>query len=177
VDLLSNKNIESLILDAKGGDEDAFYELYEHLNKPLFAFVLARTSSREDALDILQDVFIDLWRSFSKFKYSSDKQFYAFVYKISRRKLSKYYNNSVSHDEFDERFVKHNYEIDTEDYRLLKKAIGQLDEKYREVLELRYWADLSFSDIAQILDSQESATKVRHHRAIKKLNEILKKYG
>lgn len=160
------------------GREQVFYNIYSDLQPPLFGFLVARSKSREDAKDLLQDIFIDLWRSLKHFQYRSDKQFYAMVFKIARRKLSRYYQKSKITLEFDEKYYQDNYQEFPEDHRFLFKGLGKLSDKYRIVLELRYWSQLSFREIADRLGDKENNIKVRHHRAIKKMAEILEEsYG
>jgi RNA polymerase sigma-70 factor, ECF subfamily len=170
------ENLKTLVLLSSDGDASSFQQLYEQLSDRLFKFVLSRCSSREDALDITQDIFIDIWKALPKFKYSTDAEFYSFIFTIARRKLSKYYRFKKQVVEFDEKYIKENYEFQPEDAWLFEKVIPQLKEKYRQVLQLRYWSDFSFAQIADSLDQKESTVKVQHHRAIKQLSEIMKNY-
>lgn len=176
MELQSDDNLERLI-DASGkGDEHAFEELYTSLSQQMFGFIAARTNSRDDAKDVLQGVFIDVWRALPRFTYSSDKEFYSFVYKIARRKLARYYNSRVHVVEYTEEYMKENYEtIHTESMNLLP-IMQKLKPKYREVLELRYWSHLPFADIAKFLKTQETTVKVRHHRALKQLKALMSTY-
>lgn len=172
----NKENLKGLVLLSAGGDENSFRQLYELLSDQLFRFILIRCSSREETLDLLQDVFLDIWKALPKFKYSSDAEFYSFVFTIARRKLSKYYRFRKQIIEFDEKYIKENYEINSEDYWLFEKVIPKLKEKYRQVLQLRYWSDFSFAQIAESLDLKESTVKVQHHRAIKQLASIMEEY-
>ncbi len=175
---LSN-NIEKLVQSIAQGDTDAYHELYNQLHKPLFGFVVARTSSREDAKDVLQDVFIDLWHALQKFSYHSDKQFFSFVYTIAKRKLARYYKShikTVPLPLIDENLTEC-YEITDIDTMAILKVLSKLKPKYREVIELRYISDLKFVDIAKFLNTKETTVKVRHHRALKQLNVLLQEYG
>lgn len=169
-------NLKGLILSSAQGDNNSFHQLYEHLSDQLFRFILARCQSRQDALDLLQDIFIDLWKAIVKFKYSSDQEFYGFVYKIARRKLAKYYKSNPKIVEFNEEYIKENLEIDFQDDWIITKVLPRIKTKYRQVLELRYWSDFSFAQIAKALDLKESTVKVQHHRAIKQLNKIMQDY-
>ena len=172
----SELSLEKLIVTSKAGDIHAFHELYERLSQPVFGFVVARTNSRDDAKDILQDTFIDIWRALPKFSYSSDKELYSFVYTIAKRKLARYYKSQDKTIQYTEQHVKENYEsMDAESMSFLP-IIQKLKPKYREVLELRYWSQLPFADIAKFLKTQETTVKVRHHRALAKLKTLIIKY-
>ncbi len=172
----SNNNLEELIGLCAQGDTATYKELYEHLHKPLFGFIVARTGNREDAKDILQDVFVDLWNALSKFSYRSEKQFYGFVFTIAKRKLARYYDSRNDTIDITEQHITDNYGPCDYDLTFILKVVKKLKPKYREVLELRYWSDLTFKDIARFLKSKETTVKVRHHRALKQLDDLLKEY-
>lgn len=163
---------KELLEQCQQGEQEAFYGLYQILHPPLFRFLLARTRIREDAQDILQDLFLDLWRSLAKFNYKNEAQFYGFVYKIARRKLSKYYQNKPT-EELAADNILANYEFFPEDFGEIRKAVNFLEDKYREVIELRYWSQMSFREIATTLGLRENNAKVRHHRALQKMQELL----
>jgi len=176
VSLQSELSLEQIIKTSKAGDMNAFHELYERLSQPLFGFVTARTNSRDDAKDVLQDIFIDVWRALPKFSYSSDKELYSFVYTVAKRKLARYYDSQGKTIQYTEQHVQENYEsMDAESMSFLP-IIQKLKPKYREVLELRYWSQLPFADIAKFLKTQETTVKVRHHRALQQLEALLVNY-
>jgi len=169
-------NLKQLVEASKMGNEDAFYKLYSILNQPIFGFVASRTNSRDDARDVLQSVFVDVWRALPKFSYSSEKQFYSFVYKIARRKLARYYETQGKTIELTEEHMKENYELMSDESTQFLPVMQKLKPKYREVLELRYWANLPFAEIAKFLKTGEGTVKVRHHRALKKLEILMATY-
>ncbi|MCK5095744.1 MAG: sigma-70 family RNA polymerase sigma factor [Candidatus Pacebacteria bacterium] len=177
--LPKEKTLENLVISSVKGDERAFRFLYERLNDPLFKYILSRTKDRDDATDILQDVFVDLWRALDTFTYTSDGQFYGFVFTITKRKLGKHYKNKKVFREIDENLLENSYKMDVEfadDARILMKAIEELKEKYRTVIKLRYWSGLTFPEMGKLLGDKETTVKVRHHRALKLLEDILKTY-
>jgi len=177
VSLPTEKTLKDLVISSIDGDEYAFHLLYERLNNTLFKYILARTKDRDDATDILQEVFIDLWRAFENFNYSSDGQFYGFVFIITKRKLGRHYKNKKVHDEYDENSLEQSFELDVEhrdDMRVLVQAVNRLTDKYRSVIELRYWSGLTFGEIGKLVGDKETTVKVRHHRALKLLETILK---
>ena len=179
VGLSQKKNVENLIILSAQGDEVAFRGLYECLNDTLFKYIASRTKNRDDALDLLQDVFIDLWKALQKFSYRSEGQFYGFIFKITKRKLSKHYQANRTTLELDENALEQSYEMDIElndNARIMKKVVSGLKEKNRVVIELRYWSGLTFSEIGTLLNCKETTVKVRHHRALKTLKEAMKKY-
>jgi len=163
------RQLQSLIEDVQNGNEDAFGEIFKWLSGRLFAYVLSHTAHREDALDIVQEVFIDIWKGLGTFQYKSDEQFYGFVFTITKRKLYKRYKNKHIVVSLEEDMVHESYEMKTEDYRHLLVHVNDLPTKYQDVLKLRYWSDMPFGEIAAMLGVKETTAKVWHHRALKKL--------
>ena len=168
--------METLVNNAKTGDKVAFRALYEELSNPVFLFVRARTKSRDDAIDVLQEVFVDFWKSLDRFEFLSEKELRAYLYTIASRKLFKLYKFkrvTVAFEEVEDFLVQ----PANEDLRLevisIQETIKTLHKKDREILELRHFAGLPFGEIALLLKSTENAMKVRHHRALRKLKSLL----
>ena len=134
-----------------------------------FTYALAHTRSRDDALDLVQDTFIDLWNGINKFNYRNDESFYGFVFLILKRKLYRHYGKRVNTVELDEKYITENYVLEVEDYRYLEKMMKTLPQKYQELLKLRYWSAFSFKEISAVMNVKEGTLKVWHHRAINKL--------
>ena len=68
------------------------------LSDRLFSYALAHTRNRDDALDLVQDTFIDLWGGLKKFKYKNDESFYGFVFLVLKRKLYRHYKKQPAND-------------------------------------------------------------------------------
>lgn len=166
-------NLENLVGEAKKGNTDAFREIFDQFVDKLYGYALSRTSNRQDALDIVQETFVDLWSAIEKFKYKSEAEFSGFVFKILKRKIAKRYakkRDDVSIENLD---LGDGYRMEIEDYRYVVRGVDGLPKKYGEVVRLRYWSDLSFKEIAEMLNINEGAAKVRHQRAVEKLKEKL----
>lgn len=168
-----------LVAKAKDGDREAFHEIFELLSDKLFAYALSHTKSREDALDITQETFIDIWAALPRFTYKGRNSFYAFIFTIIKRKLARYYKTKKTRNEvpFDESQINESYEMKINDFLGISRLITALPGKYQEVLRLRYWSALPFSMIAVYLDVTEGTAKVWHHRALKKMQSLLDKEG
>jgi RNA polymerase sigma-70 factor (ECF subfamily) len=168
--------IAELVQLCSQGDTKAFSRLYEHLNQKIFGFLVSRLPERVDAMDIMQDIFLDLWQALTRFTYKSDKQFYSFVFIIAKRKISKFYHNRKLTVEFSDEYVQGNYTTAPVEINNLMQLVNKLKQKYQDVVRLRYWSEMSFSEIGNYLGIGESAAKVRHHRALKQLQSIAKEY-
>ena len=168
--------LAKIITSVKGGDEQAFRRLFDYLHGRVFGYCMSRAQSREEALDLTQDIFIDLWQAMPRFRYKSDGEFYSFVFLIARRKLAKHWRKKRPVVEWDERYVQTNYTLDFETYGPLLRWVQQLKPKYQEVIKLRYWSQLSFGEISAILKIKEGTAKVWHLRAVKRLQILSDKY-
>lgn len=178
----SDHDMRVLITKSTQGDVEACKQLYEHLIDKVHPFVRSRTTTNEQAMDITQDVFIDLFPSLTNFVYQTRGQFYAFVFVITRRKLARHYDETTKRkereaSEFDEAQLPaaDRGEVGYADRHDVMAALQQLDEDAREIVELRHWSRYSFGEIALLKDMTESAVRVRHHRALKTLADTLKK--
>ncbi|MCR4306343.1 MAG: RNA polymerase sigma factor [Candidatus Yonathbacteria bacterium] len=169
------QKLHVLIKDVQDGNEDAFRVIFDRLSARLFAYVLSHTSHRDDALDIVQETFIDVWKGLPTFQYKSDEQFYGFVFVVLKRKIYKRHRSMRDTVSLDEEILHESYEMKTEDYRHLLKHVGKLGESYQDILKLRYWSGMTFTEAAAMLGIKETTAKVWHHRAIKKLQAMLEK--
>lgn len=165
-------------LSLAGKDNAAFKEIYDLTISRVYSFVLLRTKDRAQTLDICQNIYLSFWNSLSNFRYMGEPHFYAFLFKIARRQIWKAKMKSPVTINIDEEIFDISAEDDVhEDYRILLSKISGLKENERLCIELRYFKDLKFQDIAEILNISENNAKVLHHRAINKLKKELKIYG
>jgi RNA polymerase sigma-70 factor (ECF subfamily) len=171
------ENINELVQESASGDSESFKVLYEHLVTKVYAYVRYRLNNEDDAIDLTQEVFVDLYKSLTKFTYLSQEQFYGFVFTITKRKLAKYYADthtqlSKNTSEFDEdQYVEaDNSSTVSAD---IKQALQRLDDIAREIVVLHHWSRYTFPEIATLIHMTESAVRVRHHRALKTLSASL----
>lgn len=158
-------------------DNSAFRQIYDLTINRVYFFVLLRTKNREVALDVCQNVYLSLWQSLGKFRYMGEPHFYAFLFTITRRQLSREWKKKNGQTiDIEEVFDIPGEPEAHEDYRVLLAEMDSLKEEERLCLELRYFEDLKFQDIGDSLGISENYAKVLHHRAIKKLKNKLEIY-
>jgi len=171
----AQSQLENQIKACIAGDSEAFHYIFDYVKDRLFAYILSRAGNREDALDLTQEVFVDLWRALARFQYLSLGQFYAFIFLIARRRLIKFYRSRRIQVELNENnLAEPKVESNFDDHRDLLAGLRSLSRKYQEVLRLRYWSGFSHQEIGKILGAREATIKVWHYRAIQKLKKILK---
>ncbi|MDQ5930847.1 MAG: hypothetical protein QG674_11 [Patescibacteria group bacterium] len=167
--------LQSLVSKAQAGDEESFRVLFSMLSPRVFRFIRPRAKNREDALDVLQETFIDFWKGISFFSYQGDTSLDAFLYKIASRKLNRIFRSwkrDVSLESLED------VEGGSSEQNSLKidvlNALKLLKSTDKEILILRHIEGHSFSEISSLLGKTENTLKVRHHRAILRLRQILR---
>ena len=181
---MTDRSLADLIALAKEGNQDAFRGIFDRLHGRLLAYARGHVTDKESAQDLVQDTMVGIWDALPSFEYRGDESFLAFVFMILKRAIMKTYGKeerkplsleAILEESGDRLMPKETPEY--EDHRTLLRVLGELSEGTRNVLTLRYWSGLSFQEIAQTLEINESAAKVRHHRAMNELRESLAQYG
>lgn len=173
-----SRTLEALVTESVKGDEASFGMLSKAITRPLFPFLCSRTVRREDAFDALQDTLVEVWHALPRFAYRSDASFFKFVFTIGRRRLARIRNMRVHEEPLsDEHDVADTDALENAQHRVIvSKALQTLSGKDKDIVTLRYWSGLSFLEIGTILSMNESAVRVRHHRALHELQDTLTPY-
>lgn len=157
-----------------------FNESYEQFSDAIFRYCLYKTFNRQKALDLTQDTFIKTWEHLSKGKKVENLK--AFLYKVAgnlvidnRRKKKTESLDKMTERGFD---VKNDRDEISAienifENKLALEAIEKLDEKYRDVIILRFVEDMEIKEIAKTIKESENNISVRIHRGLEKLKTIL----
>ena len=169
-----------LMLAVRDGELDALGELFERHHGPLFGFLVKFTGHRNAAEDIAQTVFQRMLKY--RHTYRDDGSFTAWMYHLARRCAADHFRKSnaapTATDPADFRQVADDSPnagdraASRDDHALLHSALGCLDRDDREVLLLSRFQELSFNEIAAVLECSVGAAKVRAHRALRALRDI-----
>jgi RNA polymerase sigma-70 factor, ECF subfamily len=136
----------------------------------------------DDADDITQEVFIKLHDSLKEFR--GDSKFFTYVYRIAMnhslnhiKRSSKINNRKVDLLKAD--LIRNNHIEENIDAKkkssLLEAAISSLPEQQRAVFNLRYYENLSYDEIAEILNRSTGGMKANYFHALKNIGKILKR--
>ena len=185
VDWLPNPAVETntppldhdLMLAVRDGDLDCMGELFERHHGPLFGYLAKLTGNRTAAEDIAQIVFQRMLKY--RHTYRDEGSFTAWMYHLARRCASDHFRKSqpVSVDpselesHADESRRADESAASRDDHALLHRALGRLDRDDREVLLLSRLQELSFAEVAGILECSAGAARVRAHRALRSLRD------
>ena len=165
-------------MDQHTEPEQQFLKLYDEYAAPIFRHCYFRVSSRELAEDLTQEAFMRIWNYLSQEKTIDNPK--AFVYRITDNLIVDYYRKKkelsldvMAEKGFDPAGDGAASILDYAAGREAREVLEQLEPIHREVLLLRYVADLPIRDIASIIGESENVVSVRIHRAIQKLKKIL----
>lgn len=163
--------------------EKVFMESYEDFSDAIFRYALFQTSNHQVALDIAQDTFIKTWQYLQKGE--DIENIKAFLYRVAKNLIIDYRRKKKSYslDEMTEYGVDFETEKDLLEEKELEferqrvlKTIEDVDEKYREILILRYVEEMSIKEIGEVMDKSQNHVSVMIHRGVDKLKKLLKKY-
>lgn len=151
--------------------ECEFISAVERNNQRLFLIALSFTHNHTDSEDILQNVFLKLWKYQKPFEDTShiDKWLTRVCVNESKNYIkSPFKKRSVPLENADSK-----YQFDNEYDHDLFKAVMSLPKKQSTVIHLFYYEDLSVKEIADVLKIKDSAVKTRLHRARTQLKQLL----
>ena len=161
--------------------DEAFRLLLTKYQQKVYWHIRRMVISHDDTDDLVQDVFLKLWKSLSNFR--NDSQLYTWLYRIATNESitflkRKKIRNSVSIDDDDgKNMVKTLAEspyFDGDKAQMkLQKALLTLPEKQRLVFNMKYFDDLKYEDISEILGTSVGALKASFHIAVKKIEQQL----
>jgi RNA polymerase sigma-70 factor (ECF subfamily) len=160
--------------------KEDFLRAYDAYADSIFRFCFFKTSHRDVALDLAQEVFVRLWQQLLREKQIHNVQ--SLLYTIARNLVIDWYRKrkSLSLDELIEGGEQFGVSAHTDIEHAAEAAevlrvIEKLDDAYREVLLLRYVEDLPPREIAVILGESVNAVSVRINRATRKARELLER--
>ncbi len=160
--------------------EKAFNDLLKKYQQKIYWHIRRILINHDDADDVAQDVFIKIWKNLSGFR--MDAQLYTWIYRIATNESITFLNrkklkNNISIDDCDMQLANNltaDHHFDGDKIQLkLQKALLTLPEKQRLVFNMKYFDDLKYEEMSEILGTSVGALKASYHIAVKKIEEIL----
>lgn len=159
--------------------EDGFRLLMNTYKEKIYWHIRRLVISHEDAEDILQETFINVYRYAGTFK--GESHIYTWLYRIATNECIRHFkrvNKQLQKVEMDEKIMNSFETNDTGDEEAIlvkfQKAVLQLPEKQRIVFNMRYYDELSYKEMGEILNSSENALKTNYHYATEKIKAYFK---
>ena len=160
----------------------AFEEMARQYSEQLYWHVRRMVLSHDDAADIMQNVLLKAWTHLDGF--NNDSKLSTWLYRIAVNESLDFLRRqknmtTVSADDADagvaNRLMADRYFDGDETEAQLQEAISQLPEVQRRVFTLRYFDDMKYSDMSQLLDTSEGSLKASYHIAVKKITDFFKR--
>lgn len=177
----TNSNIKeelSHIEAAKRNPAD-FAPLYGRYYKPIFVFVYRRVFDEQCAADIASQVFLKALVNIQKYKFKGFP-FSSWLFRIAVNECNMYFRNKkkvqeVSISESEIKNIMQGAEVEENEDNLQKAldALNELSDKETQLIELRFFEQLSFKQISGIFGITEANAKVRVYRILKKMKKII----
>ena len=173
----------TLVVRAKAGNEAAFAALVRGNMQKVYRSAYAITHNGDDAADIAQETFIRAFRNLARF--DETRPFFPWLYRIARNlcinRIQRITRRETSLPEYD--IVADSHEgpeaavVGADEKIRVRDAVDRLPEQHRRIIELNHFQELSYREIAEILDIPIGTVMSRLFHARKKLRELLESEG
>lgn len=158
----------------------AFQKLLGMYQRPLYNHIRNIVLNHDDADDVLQNTFIKVFKYLKDFK--GDSKLFSWMYRIATNEAITFINqkakrNGLTNEALQSKLVD-NLKADTyfdgnEIQIKLQKAIAVLPEKQQLVFKMKYYEELKYEDISEILGTSVGALKASYHHAVKKIEKFV----
>jgi RNA polymerase sigma-70 factor, ECF subfamily len=164
----------SALTNCIAGDADSFRFIVERYQRQAIGHAMGILGNRDDALDVVQEAFVDAFRSIEKFDLS--RSFYPWFYVLLRNRCYKVLPRVVRSrvdEEQDPDMLAPQSNISIEEIMSLEKALFELSTEAREIVTLKYLDGLSYLEIAELLNIPKGTVMSRLYTARKELQSKL----
>jgi RNA polymerase sigma-70 factor (ECF subfamily) len=158
----------------------ALHHLIEKYQQKLYWQIRKIVIDHDDADDVMQNTFIKVWKGLENFK--EESQLFTWLYRIATNESltflrQKQKQNTISLHPIEYQLSKSLesdvYFVGDDIQKKLQQAILTLPEKQRIVFNMRYYDEMPYEEMSQVLDTSVGALKASYHHAAKKIEEFL----
>ncbi len=177
---MSDNELIALIKD-EHSSRYGFSLLVQQYQEQMYWHIRRMVMDYEDTNDLVQEVFVKVWKGLKTFR--EDASLYTWIYRIAtnecmsflkKRRLHTMLPLLGSHRERAEGLADDPYFTGDEIQRKLQKALMKLPDRQRLVFNMRYYDELPYEHISEILKTSVGALKASYHIAAKKIEDSLK---
>ncbi|RXR19044.1 RNA polymerase sigma factor [Flavobacterium amnicola] len=167
------------LLDPKTQNE-AFRKLVRDYQRPLYAHIRNMVINHDDTDDVLQNTFVKVFQNLKNFK--GESKLYSWVYRIATNEAITFINtrakkSGISSEELKDKMINNlqaDVDYDGDAIQLkLQKAVATLPEKQQLVFKMKYFQELKYEEISEILETSVGGLKASYFHAVKKIEEYL----
>ena len=169
-------------LQSENHKEHAFKELLTLYKERLYWHIRNIVKSHDDADDVLQNTFIKVYKNINTFK--GDSKLYSWMYRIATNESITFINKNakrlqITNEEIQQieinKLTSDVYFEGDQIQLKLQQAIATLPQKQQIVFNMKYFEDVKYKDMSDILETSEGALKASYHIAVKKIESYLTK--
>lgn len=157
-----------------------FNLLVKHYGKQLYMLARRMVIDHDDANDVVQNIFLKAWESLGQFR--EDSKIGTWLYRIAvneslqflrRKKILNFMPFNTLESKLSNSLKDDHYFSGNQIQMKLQKAILKLPEKQRLVFNMRYFDELPYEEMSEILGTSQGALKASYHHALKKIEKNL----
>ncbi len=175
-------NEAKLLEQLKSGSNTdlAFKELVSLYKERLYWHIRNIVKSHDDTDDVLQNTFIKIYKNINNFK--GDSKLFSWMYRIATNESITFINKNarrlqITNEETQQLAINNltsdvYFEGDAIQLKL-QQAIARLPQKQQLVFNMKYFEDIKYKDMSEILETSEGALKASYHIAVKKIENYL----
>ncbi len=158
----------------------AFQKLLRDFQKPLYNHIRAIVLNHDDADDVLQNTFVKVFQNLKNFK--GESKLFSWMYRIATNEAITFINKKAKRSGTTSEAMKtkliENLQADIyfegDEIQLkLQKAIALLPEKQQLVFKMRYYEEIKYENMSEILGTSVGALKASYHHAVKKIEDFM----
>lgn len=163
--------------------ERAYTAIIKKYQEKLYWHIRRMVVDHDDANDVLQNVFIRVWKGLENFR--EDSQLYTWLYRVATNECLTFLEQqkkrgSVSLDDLEGSLsnkikADEHFDFNKLEWKL-QLGIQQLPEKQRIVFNLRYYDEMPYEEMSRVLETSEGALKASYHHAVKKIEDYIKNH-
>ena len=173
----------TLIIELKNPTtkENAFKQLLSLYKERLYWHIRKIVVSHDDTDDVLQNTFIKIFKNIDNFK--QDSKLYSWMYRIATNESITFINKrakekNIDITEYQQKLVSNldsdNWFTGDEIQLILQEAIATLPQKQQLVFNMKYFDEMKYNQISEILETSVGALKASYHIAVKKIEQFIK---
>lgn len=176
MNMTSNEEELARQLQDKSLQRAAFARVVSIYSEPIYWQIRRIVLSHDDANDLLQNTFIKAWTNLDAFR--GDSKISTWLYRIAINGSLNFVQKQKNHFSLDEDssvvdFLMSDEFFDGDELQAqLQEVIARLPEKQRLVFQMKYFQDMKYEEISEILGTSVGALKATYHHAVKKIAEF-----
>lgn len=176
---MSEKTDETLVAQIQAGDILAFETLVKRYQKRLFSFVYRIVGDQFASEEVIQDTFFNIYKTIDRIE--TNRKFSTYLFTVAKNNTISYLRRkhkttSLTDQEIDEDENIYEKLITSEKRHAVNLALAKLEIKYRQVLKLYYFEDLSYEQISSKLKVPLNTVRTQLKRAKEALKKLYEKH-